>query len=98
MEMAWQNAALGMAGVIGRGVAVGHGILVERLMVRPFEAFSLGDRSMAGSIGGLVSVLLHFSTIIWFFGGLALIAAASWLGQDARIATSLFVGGCYMFG
>ena len=41
--MNWQNAALAMAGVIGSGVAVVHGILVQRLMVKPFEEFALAD-------------------------------------------------------
>ena len=41
--MAWQDAALAMAGIIGAGVAVVHGVLVQRLMVRPFEAFALAD-------------------------------------------------------
>ena len=39
MDMNLQSAALGMAGVIGSCVAVFHGILVQRLMVRPFEEF-----------------------------------------------------------
>lgn len=96
--MNWQSAALGMAGVIGSGVAVVHGILTQRLMVRPFEAFLLADRRTSASIGRLVPLLLHFSTIVWFLGGLALIAAASWFGQDARLATGLFVGSTYLFG
>jgi uncharacterized membrane protein YhhN len=41
---------------------------------------------------------LHFSTISWFLGGLALVAAANWFDQNVRLAISLFVGGCYMFG
>jgi hypothetical protein len=98
MEMAWQNAALGMAGFIGACVAVVHGILVQRHMVRPFEAFALADKRIAGSTRRLVPLLLHFSTISWFLGGLALVAAANWLEQDARLAISLFVGGGYMFG
>jgi hypothetical protein len=98
MEMAWQNTALAMAGIIGAGVAVVHGILVQRYMVRPFEEFALANRSIAGSTRRLVPLLLHFSTIIWLLGGLALVAAANWFGQDARLATSLFVGGCYAFG
>jgi hypothetical protein len=98
MEMAWQNTALAMAGIIGAGVAVVHGILVQRYMVRPFEEFALANRSIAGSTRRLVPLLLHFSTIIWLLGGLALVAAANWFGQEARLATSLFVGGCYTFG
>jgi hypothetical protein len=66
-------------------------------MVRPFEEFALADKRIAGSTRRLVPLLLHFSTIVWFFGGLALVAAASWFEPDARLAASLFVGGCYMF-
>jgi hypothetical protein len=98
MDMSWQDAALGMAGVIGSGVAVVHGILTQRLMVRPIEAFFLADKRIAASIRRLVPLLLHFSTISWFLGGLALIAAASWFDQDARRVTGLFVGSLYLFG
>jgi hypothetical protein len=96
--MTWQNAALAMAGIIGAGVAVVHGVLVQRLMVRPFEAFALADRRIAGSTRRLVPLLLHFSTIFWFLGGLALVAAANWFGPDVRLVISLFVGVSYLFG
>jgi hypothetical protein len=98
MVMNWQNAALAMAGVIGSGVAVVHGILVQRLMVKPFEEFALADERIGVSIRRLVPLLLHFSTISWFLGGLALIAAARWLERDARLATGVFVGSLYLFG
>ena len=96
--MAWQNAALGTAGIIGAGVAVVHGVLVQRLMVEPIEAFAAADKSMAEPIRRLIPPLLHFSTIVWFLGGLALIAAANWFEQNTRRAISVFVGGCYTFG
>ena len=96
--MAWQNAALGMAGIIGADVAVVHGVLVQRWMIRPFEAFALADGRIAGSTRRLVPLLLHFSTLAWFLGGLALVAAANWFGPDVRLAISLFVGGSYLFG
>lgn len=96
--MNWQNAALTLAGVIGSGVAVVHGILVQRLMVKPFEEFALTDGRIGVSIRRLVPLLLHFSTISWFLGGLALIAAAKWLERDARFATGVFVGSLYLFG
>jgi hypothetical protein len=96
--MDWQNAALAMAGVIGSGVAVVHGILVQRLMVKPFEEFALADGRISAAIRRLVPLLLHFSTITWFLGGLALIAAARWLEGDARLATGVFVGSLYLFG
>jgi hypothetical protein len=96
--MYWQNAALAMAGIIGSSVAVFHGILVQRLMVKPFEEFALADGRIGAPIRRLVPLLLHFSTVSWFLGGLALIAAARWLKQDARLATGVFVGSLYLFG
>ena len=96
--MTWQDAALGLAGVIGSGVAVLHGILVQRLLVRPFEPLLLADKRMTASVRRIVPGLLHFSTFNWFLGGLALIAAAIWFEQDARLATGLFVGSSYLYG
>ncbi len=96
--MNWQDAALGMAGLIGSCVAVVHGILIQRLMVRPFEEFSLADKRITAPVRRLVPLLLHFSTISWFLGGLALVVAATWFEQDARLATGLFVGSLYLYG
>ncbi len=96
--MTWQDAALGLAGVIGSGVAVVHGILVQRLMVRPFEPLLLADKRMTASVRRIVPGLLHFSTFNWFLGGLALVAAAIWFEQDARLATGLLVGSSYLYG
>jgi len=96
--MTWQDAALAMAGVIGSCVAVFHGILVQRLMVRPLEESFLAGKRVAAPIRRLVPLLLHFSTISWFLGGLALIAAAIWFGPDTRRATGLCVGSLYLLG
>ena len=94
--MNWHDAALGMAGVIGSGVAVVHGVLTQRLMVGPFE--QLADRRIAAPIRRLVPLLLQFSTFNWFVGGLALIVAANSFEQEARLATGLLVGSSYLFG
>ena len=96
--MNWQSAALGIAGLIGSFVAVVHGILTQRRMVRPIEAFLLADRRTSAPIRRLVPLLLHFSTIVWFLGGLTLIAAAIWFNRDAKLATGLFVGSTYLLG
>jgi hypothetical protein len=98
MVMNLQNGALVTAGIIGGGVAVFHGILVQRLMVEPFERLALADGRIGVPIRRIVPLLLHFSTVSWFFGGLALIAAATWLERDARLATGVFVGSLYLFG
>ena len=96
--MNWQSAALGMAGLIGSFVAVVHGILTQRRMVRPIDAFLLADRRTSAPIRRLVPLLLHFSTIVWFLGGLTLIASAIWFDRDAKLATGLFVGSTYLLG
>ncbi len=90
--MTWQDAALALAGVIGSGVAVIYGVLTQRLLVTPFaNAFrTTGGMSAIGK--KLMPSLLQFSTFNWFLGGLALIAAALWFGQDARLVTGLLVG------
>jgi len=98
MDMHWQDATLAMAGVIGSCTAVVHGILTQRLMVRPIEVHFLADKRITAPIRRLVPLLLHFSTVSWFLGGLALIAAATWFEQGARLATGLLVGGLYLFG
>jgi hypothetical protein len=96
MVMTWRDAALGLAGVIGCGVAVIHGVLTQRLMVGPFER--LADGRIAAPIRRLVPLLLHFSTFNWFVGGLALIVAANSFGQQAKLATAVLVGSSYLFG
>ena len=96
--MNWQDAALAMAGVTGSCVAVAHGMLTQRLMVRPLEALFLADGRISAPIRRLVPMLLHFSTVSWFLGGLALIAAALGFGPDTRLATGLGVGALYLYG
>ena len=94
--MNWHDAALGMAGVIGSGVAVVHGFLIQRLMVRPIEEL-LAEKRIAASIRRLVPRLLHFSTFSWFLGGLALVAAAIWFEhtQGSRPVYSLAASTCW---
>ena len=57
--MNWHDAALGMAGAVGSCVAVFHGILVQRLMVRPFEEFFRTDKRTA-AVRRLVPAALAF--------------------------------------
>jgi len=96
--MNWHDTALVLAGVIGSGTAVVHGILTQRLMVKPIE-MALGSNGRgAEKIRRLVPLLLHMSTVTWFFGGLAVIAAAQWAGEDLRLWTSLFVGSLFLYG
>jgi len=90
--------ALAAAGVVGSVTAVVHGVLIERLMVRPFDAMLAGDRQASLVIRRLVSPLLHYSTVSWFLGGLVLIASTLWFSAEARLATGLMVGGHFLYG
>jgi hypothetical protein len=95
--MVWQTTALELAGLIGAGVAVMHGILVQRLMVQPFAALASQDRRFTGTVRRLIPPLLHFSTAVWLIGGLALLATPL-LAPDARLAICALVGGAYLIG
>lgn len=96
--MHWRDIVLALAGVVGGFVAIVHGVLVQRWMVKPIGERAVVGKRMAGSTRRMVPLLLHFSTAAWFLGGLALIAAAGWFGPGARLATALFVGGLYLYG
>jgi len=96
--MNWQTAALALAGVIGGVTAVIHGVLVQRLMVRPIEASLLAEPRTPEVIRRLVPLLMQFSTFAWLLGAVALIVAARWLEPQARLVTGLLVGGLYLFG
>ncbi len=98
MLMNLHDLALVAAGVIGSGVAVAHGIIVQRHMVRPLAKLSVGENRMPASTRRIMAGLLQFSTFNWFVGGIALVAAAMWLEPGARYATGLIVGSSYLYG
>ncbi len=93
----WQDVALGLAGLIGVAVAIVHGVITQRLMVRPIIGMALTERRFSKTIGRMVPLLLQFSTAVWFAGGLAL-AIATQLDREARLAICFMVGGTYLFG
>lgn len=92
------DAALIAAGVIGSGVAVVHGVLTQRFMVRPIDDALRDNVRVSAAVKRLAPILMHVSTVSWFTGGLALIAAALWFDQSARLATALCVGSLYLYG
>jgi hypothetical protein len=93
-----KDFALIAAGILGSAVAVIHGVLTQRFMVAPINLLFKQDGHTAPAIRKLVPILLHMSTISWFLGGLALVAAALWFNDDVRLATAWFVGSLYLFG
>lgn len=79
MVMNSHDWALTMAGVIGIGIAIVHGVLVQRLMVTPFQR--LAGSHFGTSIPRLVPALLNFSTFNWLIGGIALIVCGALDGR-----------------
>ena len=59
-----QDAAFIVAGAIGSGVAVAHGIVTQCLMARPLQKAAVAP--IAPRITTLAALLLHFSTFNWF--------------------------------
>jgi hypothetical protein len=98
LATSWQDVSLGTAGVIGITVALLHGVLIHRLILRPLQTCVGVNAVMARSSARLLAPLLHFSTFSWFLGGVALVSAAVWLRGDARLVTCLLVGSLYLFG
>jgi hypothetical protein len=96
--MDWHSIALGTAGLIGPGTAAAHGILMQRLIVGPIDALIEADARFSAPVQRLVPPLLHFTTFNWGLSGLALIAAAFWFGDGARLVTGLFAGSSFLFG
>ena len=96
--MNWQDVSLVLAGLVGGSTALVHGVLIQRLVVRPYEAFLATAPRTPAAIRRIMPLLVHFSTIAWLLGALALIAAAGWFGPQARLATGLSVGGLYLMG
>jgi uncharacterized membrane protein len=94
--MDWHDGALVLAGMIGSGVAIVHGVLVQRRMIEPLQEFAA--TRMSRSLRVLVPGLLHFSTFNWFVGGLALLACAFAGGREAKLATGFLVGSSYLYG
>lgn len=98
MNLDWNSIALTVAGVIGGGTAVIHGILMQRLIIRPIEADFTANGRIPGTLQKLVALLLHVSTLNWLLSGLALIASAIWFEYDVRLMVGLLAGSSFLYG
>jgi hypothetical protein len=94
--MNWHDFALIGAGVVGSVTAIIHGVLTQRFIAKPVD--DLAGKQLSGQIRRLAPGLLHYSTYSWLLCGLALIAAAVWFDQPARLVTGLFVASHYAYG
>lgn len=82
------------AGGIGSLVAIIHGLILQKSIIPAI----LKTAKMNDNFTRLTAPLLHFSTIAWFLGGLALIAAPFYMNASAKLTTAIFVGSFYIFG
>jgi hypothetical protein len=90
------DIALAVAGIIGCGVAVMHGIFTQRFLVARLN--DAAATAIPARTRGLMAGLLHFSTFNWFVGGAVLLLSAWAFGWEAKLATGLLVGSSYLFG
>ncbi len=82
------------AGSLGCIVAVVHGLILQKKMVAPI----LTEMKLAESLRRLIPLLLHFSTVFWFLGGMALIATPVYPNEYVVLTTAAFVGLLFGFG
>lgn len=91
------HIALTIAGLIGAATAIFHGILTQRLMVRPIERRLADAPGISATVRRIVPPLLHYSTYSWLVGGLALVVAANRSSEGATVATALLVGSMFAY-
>jgi hypothetical protein len=93
MVMNGHDISLVVAGVIGSGVAIVHGVLTQRLLVKPILELSISSLARK-----LIPGLLQFSTFNWFVSGLALVAVAFAQERETKFAVGVLAASSYLFG
>ncbi|MEJ7776693.1 MAG: hypothetical protein WKF52_04755 [Sphingomicrobium sp.] len=92
------NLLLARAGLVGIATAIVHGLLTDRLMVRPLDRQMAQGDTISATIRRIVPPLLQYSTYSWLIGGFALLAVASGWQPQGRLAIGLLVGASYLYG
>ena len=92
-----QHFALLVAGLIGAATAIFHGIVTQRLMVKPIDRRLAEHAGVSPTIRRIVPPLLHYSSYSWLVGGIALIIAANVADAEARLAIGLLVGNMFLY-
>ena len=90
--------ALSLAGLIGATTAIIHGILTQRLIVKPIDRRLADDPRISMTIRRIIPPLLHYSTYSWLVGGIALVIAANVAGAETRLWIGLLVGSLFLYG
>ncbi len=84
------------AGILGCLIALVHGFLQQKLIIRPLVLRLEPAQDLGKTALKLIVALLHFSTAAWFAGGVALILVAS-LNQQTQLVVGLLVMAQYSF-
>ncbi|NNE49792.1 MAG: hypothetical protein HKM91_04595 [Altererythrobacter sp.] len=90
------NLYLFGAGIGGCLIAILHGVLQQRLIIRPLLQRNSLENALPDTTLKLIVALLHFSTFAWLAGGVALILVSK-LGNEAQTAIGLLVASLYIF-
>lgn len=89
--------ALTLAGMIGAATAIIHGMLTQRLIVRPVRRALAEQAGVSASIRRLAPMLIHYSTFGWLVCGAALMIAANITDAEARPAISLLAASQFAY-
>lgn len=92
-----QHVALTLAGLIGGATAIFHGIVTDRLMVKPIGRRLADAAGVSMTIRRIVPPLLQCSSFSWLVGGIALVIAANVAGAETRLWISLLVGSMFAY-
>ena len=82
------------AGAIGMGVAVLHGVLMQRLMIAPL----LAGNDLPARGRGIFPILMHYSTAVWLLAGAALVWASAALPAEATVVMACTAAVLYSLG
>ena len=86
------------AGAVGAITGALHGALLHRRVIPPLLDARGRALVPAPPMRRMLIGLLHFSTFAWISGGLALIIAALFLPQAARLMAGVLVGSQFLYG
>ncbi len=93
--MDWFGVAISAGGLVGAGVAVAHGTIMQQHIIEPV---SVGAATLSGTSRRLASPLMHFSTACWLVGGLTLTVAPALFHPHAVLALGCCVAITFLYG
>lgn len=86
-------------GLLGALVGIFHGYLLQKLFINKLIP-DLKEQPVryAPSIVALLGPLLHFSTITWIFGGMAIALSPFFFSESVALTIAIIIGISYLIG